>query len=197
MNQDFFKAQMKKLSVAYDKQLETERLQEYWRFLKDTDSAAFEKTIDHIIVHSDRFPTIAAINELKKQFRNDSTFKPSTLSNNERATGDEIKYFFRVVDMISTMHEKHLTFNGERLQDTRQACAPLTFEEWDAAGRPQTWSPVYDMFLEGAIRPYKRSIAGEDSLAKYCKEFSEMLYQIIQEAGVRHTPRLEVISKVA
>lgn len=65
------------------------------------------------------------------------------------------------------------------LADTNKngSTVPMAIEEWIRAGRPATWSPVLDHWLQGFEVAYKQDLQVEGSLLAFLARYNNMLVE--------------------
>lgn len=157
----------------------------YWGRFQNWSDNDFKAVVESLIAHFEprsgvRFPLcrdfIRTHNSMTGDY--DSGKDDEKIPENERATQVEISLMFEIVNIILKMHQKKRIWRGRQLGHVRvvDKNSILYFDDWEMAGRPPTWSPVYDEFAAGAVAPYRESLkTGGNDLVEYMVRFREYL----------------------
>jgi hypothetical protein len=90
----------------------------------------------------------------------------------EACSTEEWQTFWEICHMILTLHQqKRVAYNHDGVT------TGLSIDEWVDVGRPLSWSPALDHFLQGYERAYKLDMQKPGAVVDYLKKYKDLLHQ--------------------
>lgn len=141
------------------------------------------KTIVNQLVSMDSLPTnlYGAVRsrwiEMKRNSEYETLRKDKWQSeSSENTNAAEWTLYWQIIEEIMLWHQCGLA-------ETNKNAAPISYDidEWLNAGKPKTWSPILDHFLDGYALGYKADLKTPGSLTKYLEQY----LQLIKETRVK------------
>lgn len=169
----------------------------YWKRFSTWLDSDFRAVVDTLLDTWEprtnmRFPFIRHFVEIYNGMtgaKDDKTEKYE-IPENERLIPGEMSVMQDIVRIIRGMHKDGEIWRGERLQwPVRHVPLQdrLSPDEWEKAGKPPLWSPVFEEYYSGVIRPMLSDIeTGGNSMLAYMVDFREKLVN-------RHKKQEEVV----
>lgn len=163
MNQTFFIGEIESLAACLFTTIQPAVVDEFYNELSHISEDAFRTICKRIKnewrpLNGARFPLIGIFHDYNRQ-ECAKNQHPVDFGKNEEGMGECSAAFFAVLNEIKGWHDRGLA------KYNHPSCPPMDLEHWHRLGRPKTWSPIYDHFIEGLYPNRDNNFAG------FCKKY--------------------------
>lgn len=174
--------------IAANEKEADRKKQAYWKRVQLWSKSDFQVVVDTLLDTWTpkgymRFPYIRHFTDIYNDMTgaNRDVTKQYEIPENELCIPGEMSVIQDIVRIIRGMHKDGKTWKGQKLI-WPIPCVPkenmLAPDDWDKAGRPPLWSPVYEEYYAGVIEPMLRDIeTGGSEMLEYAVSFRESLHK--------------------
>lgn len=175
MTQQEMIKELGRIESTFGREYTKDALPNYYKHLYGQSVQLFAQVVDAIIggwlpTSHERLPSVATIKTYMADKAAGAEKKFNPIPYAERATGEELLWFFKCLDEIGIWHnQKLMKFNPA-------GCVPMSMDEWMQAGQPETWSELFTHMQRGAVRAYRASLGTDPgALGRFYKDFYNTL----------------------